>query len=215
MVIFSTKQSVTVCQIFVPRVEGTIDNCWHYKPDANECAQCNYGHRLIGAACNDSNICPAGTELKSDECVECGLGKYSKQGKACQVFPDGYTSKDRVNIVCNAGYSREDLTKPCVPCPLNFTSPINGTCSLCPDLRTSDDGINCVCNSSLRREIVESKCQCVSSTFWSKEFKSCVCQVGAEWNEASSNCSKCNVDHVSDAGLSPCTKCPDNEHTYG
>ena len=51
MVIISTKQPVQVCQLFVPYPGGTIDNCSRYKPHANECDECQYGHYLSGKIC--------------------------------------------------------------------------------------------------------------------------------------------------------------------
>jgi hypothetical protein len=51
MVFISTKQPVQVCQLFVPYPGGTIDNCSRYKPDADECDECQHGYHFNGKIC--------------------------------------------------------------------------------------------------------------------------------------------------------------------
>ena len=93
MLIISTKQPVQVCQLFVPYPGGTINNCWRYKPDADECDECQYGHYLSGKICKgmSTQFVPhvEGTvencllyKRNANECLGCNFGHHLSE-KTC------------------------------------------------------------------------------------------------------------------------------------
>ena len=52
LAIISMEQPVQVWTQFVPHVEGTIENCWWYENNADECIACQIGYHF-----DETNTC--------------------------------------------------------------------------------------------------------------------------------------------------------------